>query len=138
MRGAAAPVHPGAAMQDAALSDLIARIYDCALEPEGWSDTVGRIAGAVGAPYGVVALHDLVANRGIRTYAAGIPAPIMWLYGRHYAHRNPIAIAASAQSEEGRVDTAATLLGDREAWFRSDVYRHIIRPVGGRAGTRPV
>lgn len=119
-------------MQDEALSALIARIYDCALDPEGWTDTVGRIAAAVGAPHGVVALHDIAANRSIRTFAHGIPAPVMWLYARRYAHRNPIALTAAQFREEGRVDTAATLFDDPETWFRSDTYRHIIRPVGAR------
>jgi DNA-binding CsgD family transcriptional regulator/PAS domain-containing protein len=79
-----------------------------------------------------VALHDLAANRSIRTFAHGIPAPVMWLYARRYAHRNPIALTAGQLSEEGRVDTLATLFDDPETWFRSDTYRHIIRPVGAR------
>jgi DNA-binding CsgD family transcriptional regulator/PAS domain-containing protein len=113
------------------LSDLIGRIYDCALEPEGWADTVGRIARAAGAHFGIIAIHDIVANRGIRTITYGIPAPVMWLYGQRYATRNPLAMAASQSFEEGRVDTLETLFGD-DTWFRSALYREIIRPAGGR------
>jgi hypothetical protein len=93
-------------MDNAALSDLIARIYDCALDPERWTDTVGRIAKSVRAPFGVIAIHDLTENRGIRAFAYGIPAALMWLYGRRDATRNPIAIAARSRFVEGTVDTS--------------------------------
>jgi DNA-binding CsgD family transcriptional regulator/PAS domain-containing protein len=118
-------------MTPEALSDLIAGIYDRALDPEGWPTTLGRIARGVDAPFGMMAIHDLVANRGIRTFAHGLPAPVLWLYGLRYAARNPIATAASALVEEGRVDTVRTLIGD-EAWQRSALYRELIRPAGAR------
>lgn len=118
-------------MTPEALSALIADIYDRALDAEGWPSTLGRIARAVGAPYGMIVIHDVLANRGLRTFAYGLPAPVMWLYGLRHAAGNPIATAASALFEEGRVDTVRTLIGD-EAWHRSALYRELIRPAGGR------
>jgi len=49
----------GRAMNKYDLSDLIGQIYDCALDLERWSDVIGRMASAVDAAAGMVALHDL-------------------------------------------------------------------------------
>jgi DNA-binding CsgD family transcriptional regulator/PAS domain-containing protein len=112
-----------------ALSDLIGRIYDCALDPGRWPEVLGRIARAVDAPVGMIAMHDLVENRPIRTFAYGMPAPAVWLYEARYATRNPIALALATRQVEGTVDTLGTLV-EAEAWGRSPIYREFVRPLG--------
>lgn len=112
------------------LSDLIGQIYDCALDPERWSDVIGRMACAVDAAAGMVALHDLQANRGIRTFSSGMPMPIMRLYAARFATTNPIAQVATTRTE-GDVDTLATMFSD-DTWERSSVNRYMLRPLGLR------
>jgi DNA-binding CsgD family transcriptional regulator len=112
-----------------ALSDLIGQIYDCALDPGRWPGVLGRIARAVEARVGMIAVHDLVENRPIRTFAYGMPAVAVWLYEARYATRNPIAVALATRQVEGTVDTLGTLV-EAEAWGRSAMYREFVRPLG--------
>jgi len=112
------------------LSDLIGQIYDCTLDPERWSDVIGRMARAVDASAGMVALHDLQSNRGIRTFSSGVPTPIMRLYAARFSTTNPIAQVATTRSE-GDVDTLATMFSD-DTWERSPVNRYMLRPLGLR------
>lgn len=116
-------------MTDEELSGLIGRIYDCALDPGRWSGVLGTIAGAVDAAVGMVAVHDLVEDRPVRTFAHGMPAPALWLYEARYATRNPIAVALATRHVEGTVDTLGTLV-EAEAWARSPMYREFMRPLG--------
>lgn len=116
-------------MTDEELSGLIGRIYDCALDPGRWPAVLGAIAGAVDATVGMVAVHDLVENRPIRTFAHGMPAPALWLYETRYATRNPIALALATRHVEGTVDTLGTLV-EAGAWAHSPMYREFMRPLG--------
>ena len=116
-------------MTDQELSDLIGRIYDCALDPDRWPGVLGTVAEAVEAAVGMVAVHDLVENRPVRTFAHGMPAPALWLYEARYATRNPIAQALGTRQVEGTVDTLDTLV-EAEGWARSPMYREFMRPLG--------
>ena len=116
-------------MTEEELSRLIGRIYDCALTPDDWPGVLGAIAGAVDAAVGLVAVHDLIENRPVRTFAHGMPAPALWLYEARYATRNPIATALATRHVEGTVDTLATLV-EIDGWQRSPMYREFMRPLG--------
>jgi len=54
-------------------SDLVGHIYDCTLAPDRWPEVLGRMAAAVGARAGMIALHDFDNNRGGRFFEHGIP-----------------------------------------------------------------
>jgi PAS domain-containing protein len=116
------------------LSGLIGQIYDCALAPERWNETIGHIARAIGSQMGIVALHDLRDNKSIRTFSCGIPARTTWDYELHYAQRNPIATICVVGRPEGDVHTPRTLFDNPDQWFRSAMYRNLLR----RTGTRDV
>lgn len=116
-------------MTDEELSGLIGRVYDCALDPSRWPVVLGDIAGAVNAAVGMVAVHDLLENRPVRTFAHGMPAPALWLYEVRYATRNPIALALATRHVEGTVDTLGTLV-EADGWTRSAMYREFMRPLG--------
>jgi DNA-binding CsgD family transcriptional regulator len=114
------------------LSALIGQIYDCALAPERWNDTIGHIARAIGSQMGIVALHDYRENKSIRTFSCGIPARTTWKYELHYAQRNPIATICMTGRPEGDVHTPRTLFDNPDQWFRSAMYRELIRSTGAR------
>lgn len=116
-------------MTDEELSGLIGRIYDCAIDPGRWKGVLGAIAAAVDAAVGMVAVHDLVANRPVRTFAHGMPAPALWLYETRYATRNPIAEALATRHVEGTVDTLGSLV-EADGWTQSKMYREFMRPLG--------
>jgi DNA-binding CsgD family transcriptional regulator/PAS domain-containing protein len=110
------------------LSDLIGRIYDCALDPALWSDTIGRVAAVAEAQAGLVMVHDLLDQASVRTFQSGVPALAMRLYERRYAAANPIARFAATRSE-GDVDTLRSMFPDG-AWERSATYREWAWPLG--------
>ena len=83
-------------MTDEELSGLIGRIYDCALDPGRWSGVLGAIATAVDAAVGMVAVHDLVENRPVRTFAHGMPAPALWLFVLGLGVLLPVLLAGVA------------------------------------------
>lgn len=110
------------------LSDLIGRVYECALDPELWPDTIRRVADAVEAQAGLVMVHDLLDHASVRSFQSGVPALAMALYARRYAGENPIARFAATRTE-GDVDTLASMFPDG-AWERSKTYREWARPLG--------
>jgi DNA-binding CsgD family transcriptional regulator/PAS domain-containing protein len=114
------------------LSTLIGQIYDCALSPERWNETIEHIARAIGSQMGLVVLHDHHENKSIRTFSFGISAHTIWDYELHYAQRNPIATICMAGRPEGDVHTARTLFDNPDQWFRSAMYRELIRSTGAR------
>jgi DNA-binding CsgD family transcriptional regulator/PAS domain-containing protein len=53
------------------LSDLIGRIYDCAIEPERWPDTLAEMCRAVHCVSGIILLIDLERSRHRFAYTWG-------------------------------------------------------------------
>src|SRR5262249_47037787 len=45
------------------LSELIGNIYDCAIEPDRWPDTIQVICGAIDCVQGVILTVDLLRSR---------------------------------------------------------------------------
>ena len=54
------------------LSDLIGRIYDCAIEPERWPDTLAEICRAIDCVSGIILLIDLEHSRHKFAYSWGV------------------------------------------------------------------
>lgn len=55
------------------LSELIASIYDRAIDPRSWQESLGRIRGAFGAEMAALGLIDLRARRLLMAYADNVP-----------------------------------------------------------------
>lgn len=108
-------------LQPAELSDLIGQIYDCALDPDLWPETIGRMAAAVGGRAGMIVLHDFDNNRGGRFFEHGIPEDMTRRYCEHYAPINPLGPVARLGAI-GQVDTLATLVDKMVVHFGSDIW----------------
>jgi len=54
------------------LSDLIGRIYDCAIEPDRWPDTLAEICRAIECASGIILLIDLEHSRHKFAYSWGV------------------------------------------------------------------
>jgi len=54
------------------LSDLIGRIYDCAIEPERWPDTLAEICRSLDCMSGIILLIDLERSRHKFAYTWGV------------------------------------------------------------------
>ena len=72
-------------VSEAALLDLIGRIYDCAIEPKAWPDTLRDIALFVGGSAAAISLQDPV-KREARLIAMGYQTGIR---GEHDASDGP-------------------------------------------------
>jgi DNA-binding CsgD family transcriptional regulator/PAS domain-containing protein len=59
------------------LSDLIGRIYDCAIEPERWPDTLAEICRTLNCMSGIILLVDLEQSRHKFAYTWGISSDWM-------------------------------------------------------------
>ena len=91
-----------------ALSDLIGRIYESAIDPTGWDDTLAMIAATLGPAEWDVAmlLWEQSSPPGGRVVAAaGIGAIIREVYCSTYAGRNPWTQRISPQPLGRVVDT---------------------------------
>lgn len=111
-------------------SDLVGHIYDCTLAPDRWPEVLGRMAAAVGARAGMIALHDFDNNRGGRFFEHGVPEEQVRRYYADYAQINPLGPVVQRRAI-GQVDTLATLFHD-DTWERSRFNREWIQAQGLR------
>lgn len=117
-------------LQLADFSDIVGLIYDCTLAPDRWPEVLGRMAAAVGARAGMIALHDFDNNRGGRFFEHGIPEEQVRSYYARYAPINPLGPVVQRRAV-GQVDTLATLFHD-DTWEQSSFNREWIRAQGLR------
>src|SRR5262245_22733010 len=68
-----------AALAPERLSDLIGKIYDCAIEPDLWPDTLGLICRAIQCMSGIIVLIDLEHSLHRLAYTCGM--------SQHWAQR---------------------------------------------------
>lgn len=61
----------------AVVSDLIGCIYDCALDPQRWPDTLALLKSALGFAHATLSLQSLPTGRVLLNVTSGIPSP--WL-----------------------------------------------------------
>ena len=95
------------------LSDTIGAIYDCALEPERWPQTLARLEWLSRAGFSFIVLHDLIRNMPGRVFEHGGSEEWLQLYFTKYATLNPIP-AASSLRPVGEVHTLSMLFEDEE------------------------
>lgn len=67
-------------------SALVARIYDCAVEPQHWPDTLERLRTQLGHWNSVMALQALPTGRVLLGYTANIPPAYAEQIGRYGEH----------------------------------------------------
>jgi DNA-binding CsgD family transcriptional regulator len=110
------------------LSDTIGAIYDCALEPERWPQTLARLEMLSRAGFSFIVLHDLIRNMPGRVFEHGGSEDWLQLYFTKYATLNPIP-AASSLRPVGEVHTLSMLFEDEE-WFGCRFYKEWMQPQG--------
>jgi DNA-binding CsgD family transcriptional regulator/PAS domain-containing protein len=78
-------------MDEAAIAELIERIYDLALEPELWPQLLSRLATAFGAHASAIEQEDMSTNRGGGLVVGADPADLQ-TYFNYYASCNPLRL----------------------------------------------
>jgi len=129
-------------MTNEELSDLIGRIYDCALDPQHWPATIEHISGAVGAAIGFIVLHDYRTNQGRRLFDHGVTDYWRARYAELVA-TNPVTEVVATR-EVGAVDTLGTMFHDdrwevsafNQQWMRGQGLRDVLGMLVLRSGRR--
>ncbi len=96
-------------------SDLVGRIYDAALDPQLWPETLERVAGAVGATAGGLMLTDPIRQR-FAAVSVGVSPAAVEAYNKYYWQVDPMAPIL------GRMPTGL-LFTDRSVVERSELER---------------
>lgn len=110
-----------------ALSDTIGAIYDCALDPQRWSDAIRRIGELCESGAGGLCVHDLRNVEDVHLFEIGYTKEFSQLVQKHY-QQSPFA-TASLVHEVGDVVTLATICPEDE-WRESRIYNDVLKPYG--------
>jgi DNA-binding CsgD family transcriptional regulator/PAS domain-containing protein len=110
-----------------ALSDTIAAIYDCALDPNQWPDTCRKIADLCESTAGGICVHDMRHVQNDQLFVFGYQQEFLERLGSQYA-QTPMA-AADIVSDIGHV---SALSMNRGELLESRFYREVLQPFGLR------
>src|SRR4051812_790741 len=115
----------------AALSSLIALIYDAALDPRRWSDFLDAFSAALGGAPANLLYHDLKNHEGSIAETAGMDPDALRKYNAHFSTRDPWIIAGEAR---GLVKAGSVHVGDaivaRIDLLKTEYYNDLARPYG--------
>jgi DNA-binding CsgD family transcriptional regulator/PAS domain-containing protein len=101
-------------------------IYDCALDPGRWQETVGVIAGLCGSHCGFLGVVDLEEVHNELTFHVGYDEHYQRLYEDTYGEMNPFTRHLQ-RLPTGVVATRAMLVDDKE-FLESLFYKEWIKP----------
>jgi DNA-binding CsgD family transcriptional regulator/PAS domain-containing protein len=110
-----------------ALSDTIGAIYDCALDPQRWSDAIRQIVELCESTAGGLCVHDLRNVEDVHLFEIGYTKEFSQLVQKHYL-QSPFA-TASIVHEIGDVHTLARICPDDEL-LESRFYHNVLKPYG--------
>jgi DNA-binding CsgD family transcriptional regulator/PAS domain-containing protein len=110
-------------------SKVIEAIYDCALDPNRWQNTIGQFAELLESQRCVLGVHDYESGQSELAFQLGYEDEKYWrLHESKYRGMNPL-FAPIQLMAVGAVATSSMLLGDDE-FFESRFYREWCRPQG--------
>jgi DNA-binding CsgD family transcriptional regulator/PAS domain-containing protein len=116
--------------QDATLetfSKVVEAIYDCALDPTRWQNTISLIAQLCRSPTCIIAVHDYSSGRSELAYdVGGYEERFIRLHEEKYAAMNPF-FGPLRMLPVGIVKTRAMLVDDAE-FYESKFYQEWVRP----------
>jgi|SRR6185437_3098465 len=110
------------------LSEVIGAIYDCALEPERWTQALKRVCELCELPFAFVLAHDVERNQPGRVFHHGGRPEWLMQYCGKYSKVNPL-FAASWLRPLGEVYTPKQLF-THEEWFQSRFYNEFMQSCG--------
>ena len=108
-------------------SSVVEAVYDCALEPDRWHDTVRMISRLCKSPRCVLGVHDRASNRSELMFQLGYEDEEYWsLHEEKYKGMN-VLFAQVMLMPVGAVSTQAMLVDDAE-FLESRFYREWCKP----------
>jgi DNA-binding CsgD family transcriptional regulator len=129
------PLEPGGGtvkLDDAAFSDLVAHWNRAALEPAHWQKAVGAVAGALGAPHGVLFTPELDATQRALAAISGFSESLLQDYGGHWIAHDPwnAAIQGTDAFEHAGTVNFGRMVLDPAALRRTGFYTDFARGHG--------
>ena len=107
-------------------SKVVEAIYDCALDPTRWQDTIRLIAELCRSQVCIIGVHDYANGRSELAYNLGYEERFIRLHEEKYAAMNPF-FGAILMQPLGMVRTQVMLIDDHEFW-ESRFYREWCKP----------
>ena len=114
------------------LSDTIGAIYDCALDPAHWPETMRRVTALTASAAMGMGIIDHKHKQNVRLYDYGYNEGDLRLYYEKYAAMNP-ALVARLMFPVGEPVTSEMLFDEQE-FLQSRIYQEFLRPRGLRYG----
>jgi PAS domain-containing protein len=107
-------------------SKVVEAIYDCALDPNRWQETIRLTAELCQSQVCIISVHDYTNGRSELAYNLGYTEKFIRLHEEKYAAMNPFFDLWRMQPI-GEVATQAMLIDDHEFW-ESRFYREWCKP----------
>ena len=108
---------------------IVGKIYDAALGPLGWGETLRAIAGSLDASGALFGFNDVRADRGANTLSVDLDVEVMGTYATHY-HRLDLWAQAARDLHEEDSCFGRQLIPDQQILRRSEFYNGFLRPLG--------
>ncbi|HKI97448.1 MAG TPA: LuxR C-terminal-related transcriptional regulator [bacterium] len=108
--------------------DLVASIYEAALEPSQWDGVLEAVQSVLRADSGLLYLEDLQAMEASFQVLQGVDPKRLQDYFRHYIRLNP-AFRYRQHKPLGTVTVSHKVLADRE-FARTEFYQDYLRTLG--------
>jgi DNA-binding CsgD family transcriptional regulator/PAS domain-containing protein len=113
------------------LTDVIGSVYDCVLDPQEWSRTLGQISSFGESAASSVVVRDRKNTSGISIFEYGADQSFLRLYFEKVTTSRAHDVRQVALDRLGDVATMTMLAGEREP-LNSDFYVKWVRPLGFR------
>jgi len=110
-----------------AWADLVALIYDAAMDWQVWPRVADRLADAAGATVCQISTYDGI-TRSAATVAPRVPSEALQSYEEYWVHHNPL-IAAGRRQPLGKVLTIPDLI-PRHKLVKTEIYGEFLEPHG--------
>ena len=107
-------------------SKVVEAIYDCALDPNRWQETIRLTAELCQSQVCIISVHDYTNGRSELAYNLGYTETFIRLHEEKYAAMNPF-FDLWRMRPIGKVATQAMLIDDHEFW-ESRFYREWCKP----------
>jgi len=118
-------------MRSETLSDIIGSVYDCVLEPRGWSRTLPLISAFGESAASSIVVRDRRSASGTSIFEHGADQSFLRLYFEKLAESRLPAMKQVAFDRIGDVASMTMLAGEREP-LNSDFYIKWVKPLGFR------
>jgi len=108
-------------------SEVVESVYDCALDPGRWQQTIGTIGELFRSHYGLLAVTDLERRHYELMFQVGFDEHCQRLYEEKYAPMNPY-VGRLQLLPVGAVATRDMLIDDDE-FQKSEFYHEFVKPL---------